>query len=176
MAEPTTILVVDDEEAICVAFQRYFEARGCRVAVASSVGQGLEAYRLQPADVVFLDVRLPDGSGLDALEQIRQHDPDARVIVITAYSALDTVTRAFRNKAFDFLVKPIDLDRAGELVAQAVASRADTSPASRHHSARTDQPLSTARIAWSRSTSRPIPRISQHSCTENPAESSRHVQ
>ena len=124
MAEPTTILVVDDEEAICVAFQRYFEARGCRVAVASSVGQGLEAYRLQPADVVFLDVRLPDGSGLDALEQIRQHDPDARVIVITAYSALDTVTRAFRNKAFDFLVKPIDLDRAGELVAQAVASRA----------------------------------------------------
>jgi len=117
------ILVIDDEESICFAFQRYFEQRGCRVDVAATGREGLARWRRRRPDVVFLDVRLPDIDGLDVLEQIRAEDPHACVIVISAYGSLETVTKAVANKAFDYLVKPLDLDRAGELLAQAAAAR-----------------------------------------------------
>ncbi len=123
MNTPARILVIDDEEAICFAFQRYFEPRGFGVRVASTGAAGLAAYARQPADVVFLDVRLPDGDGLKVLAQLCRTDPDARVVVITAHGSLEIVTRAIQGRAFDYLVKPIDLDRAAELVAQAQASR-----------------------------------------------------
>jgi DNA-binding NtrC family response regulator len=129
MPEPTSILVIDDEEAICFAFRRYFEKRGLRVAVAATAREGLARLRETGADVIFLDVRLPDADGLDVLERIRAEDPRAAVIVITAYGSLETVTRALRNQAFEYLVKPLDLDRAAELVDRAVASRAAGEPA-----------------------------------------------
>ena len=123
MGDGASILVIDDEEAICFAFQRYFEPRGYRVRVASTGAAGLEAWAREPADVVFLDVRLPDQDGLEVLGQLATRDPEAKVIVITAHGSLETVTRAIRGRAFDYLVKPIDLDRAADLVAQALASR-----------------------------------------------------
>jgi len=123
MGIPAKILVVDDEEAICFAFQRYFEPRGYRVQVASTGSAGFAAYAKEPAEVVFLDVRLPDGDGIELLARLCDRDPHARVVVITAHGSLETVTRAIRGRAFDYLVKPIDLDRAAELVAQALASR-----------------------------------------------------
>jgi len=117
------ILIIDDEEAICFAFKRYFESRGARVEVASSAADGLARYRDKQPDVTFLDVRLPDRNGLEVLDELRRDDPDACIVVMTAYGSLKTVTRAVNGKAFDYLVKPLDLKRAGELVEQAVASR-----------------------------------------------------
>jgi len=122
MSQPPNILIVDDEEAICFAFRRHFEPLGFRVRVAPTGAAGLAAYASEPADVVFLDVRLPDADGLDILARLRERDPDARVVVITAHGSLETVTRALRGQAFEYLVKPIDLDRAAELAAMALAS------------------------------------------------------
>jgi two-component system nitrogen regulation response regulator GlnG len=124
MSDGTKILVIDDEESICFAFRRYFERRNCEVAVAASAKEGLARFGDWRPEVVFLDVRLPDADGLDVLEEIRRQDPGACVIVITAYGTLETVTRAIRGKAFDCLVKPLDLDRAAQLLAEAQASRA----------------------------------------------------
>jgi DNA-binding NtrC family response regulator len=118
------ILVIDDEEAICFAFARYFERRGFTVTVAATGKEGQQRFAESRPDVVFLDVRLPDANGLDVLERLRQIDVRACVVVITAYGTLETVTRAIRGKAFDYLVKPLDLDRAGQIVAEALASRA----------------------------------------------------
>jgi len=123
MPEPADILVVDDEEAICYAFRRCFEARGWRVRVVGTGAAGLEAYRDAPADVVFLDVRLPDADGLDVLGELLAHDADCRVVVITAHGSLETVRRAVEGRAFEYLAKPIDLDRAVEAVGQALAAR-----------------------------------------------------
>ncbi|MBM4019474.1 MAG: sigma-54-dependent Fis family transcriptional regulator [Planctomycetes bacterium] len=123
MGAPAKILVIDDEEAICFAFQRYFEPRGYRVRVAATGAAGLADYAKEAAEVVFLDVLLPDTDGIEVLAQLCEQDPNARVVVITAHGSLETVTRAIRGRAFDYLVKPVDLDRAGELVAQAQASR-----------------------------------------------------
>ena len=120
---PARILVIDDEESICFAFRRYFEQRGCEVEVAASAKEGLERFEARRPEVVFLDVRLPDANGLDVLDTLRRLAPDARVIVISAYGSLETVTQAIRGKAFDYLVKPLDLDRAAQLVAEALASR-----------------------------------------------------
>jgi len=118
------ILVIDDEEAICFAFRRYFERRGFAVSVAAAGAEGERLFAEVSPDVVFLDVRLPDGSGLDVLERLRKIDSRACVVIITAYGTLETVTRAIRGKAFDYLVKPLDLDRAGEVVSEALTSRA----------------------------------------------------
>jgi DNA-binding NtrC family response regulator len=119
MNEVHTLLVVDDEQAICAAFRRFFAARGWQVRAAPTVARGLALWREQPPDVTFLDVRLPDGSGLDLLEDLRRLDPAARVVIMTAYGSLDVVARAVQGRAFEVLVKPVDLDRAAELAAAA---------------------------------------------------------
>ncbi|MCE5326592.1 MAG: sigma-54 dependent transcriptional regulator [Planctomycetaceae bacterium] len=124
-----TLLIIDDEESICFAFERFFSRRGWSVRVASTAAAGLAAYRKAAADVVFVDVRLSDGSGLDVLESLLKDDPAARVIVMTAYGTLETVTRAVRGKAFEYLVKPIDLDRSAELAQRALDSRRTPPPA-----------------------------------------------
>ena len=123
MANPASILIVDDEDAICFAFERYFSARGFSVRTEQTFHGGLAAFESWRPDVVFLDVRLGDGDGLAALERMRAVHPGAAVIVISAYGSLDVVTRAVRGQAFDFLVKPLDLDRASALVDQALTSR-----------------------------------------------------
>ncbi len=123
MNEKAHILVIDDEQAICFAFTRYFQQRGYEVSVAASAAQGLERFRQSRPDVVFLDVRLPDGSGLDLLPRLRQEDERARIVVISAYGSLEVVMQAIRSQAFDYMVKPLDLDRARELVEQALAAR-----------------------------------------------------
>ena len=144
MTDAPHILVIDDEESICFAFERYFSGRGFAVRAASSARQGIDRYHDRRPDVVFLDVRLPDGSGLDVLEKLRADDPTATIIVMTAYGSLETVTRAIRGKAFDYLVKPLDLDRAAELVQQAMSARAD---ATRAKAATDDSPAKPADAA-----------------------------
>lgn len=149
MSEHGRILVIDDEESICFAFKRYFETRHTPVVVANTVREGRRLYFERRPDVVFLDVRLGDGSGLDLLEELRREDPAACVVMITAYGSLDTVTRAIRNKAFDYLVKPLDLDRAAEVFAQALAGRAARQEAHASPGDEADPPGGTAIIGRS---------------------------
>ena len=74
---PPSMLVIDDEQAICLAFQRFFQSRGWTVQVASGVTRGRALYRETRPDIVFLDLRLADGNGLDLLASLRAADPDA---------------------------------------------------------------------------------------------------
>jgi len=117
-----SILVIDDEESICTAFEKFFRRRGWGVRVAASGAGGLAEYKHRRPDVVYLDVRLPDGNGLDVLDELRTVDPDARVVIITAYGGMKTVMRSIEGKAFDYLTKPLDLDRAEELAIRALQS------------------------------------------------------
>jgi two-component system nitrogen regulation response regulator GlnG len=125
MTESTTatLLIIDDEETICFAFKRYFERRNYRVLTAGTVADGLACCAADQPDVVLSDVRLPDGSGLDALPQYRSASPDSCIIVITAFGSLETAARATQADVFDYLVKPIDLDNAAALIEQYLDSR-----------------------------------------------------
>lgn len=114
------VLVIDDEEAICSAFARFFRSRGWSVETASTGREGLARYAARRPDVVFLDVRLPDGSGLDFLRDLRESDPEGRIILITAFGDMDVVLNAAKAQAFEYLPKPIDLDDAFALAERAV--------------------------------------------------------
>lgn len=128
MPERRTILVIDDEEAICSAFVRYFRRRGFEVETALTAAEGRRRAEASAPAVAFIDVRLPDGSGLELLEQFANFAAGTAVIVITAYGSLETVAEAVRRRAFDYLPKPIDLERAELLVERAMrAGRPETS-------------------------------------------------
>ncbi|HRX77904.1 MAG TPA: sigma-54 dependent transcriptional regulator [Pirellulaceae bacterium] len=104
------LLVVDDEESICWGLSKLGESIGHEVAVASSAEDALEAVESVRPDLIVLDVRLPGMDGLSAIEQFRQRIGQVPIIVITAYGDLETAVEAVRNGAFEYIVKPFDLD------------------------------------------------------------------
>ena len=91
--------------------------------VASSAEEGLDLAGRGPLDAIILDVRLPGIDGLSALGRLRELAGSAPIIVITAFGNLDTAVRAMEGGAFDYLVKPFDLDQAAFAVARALDAR-----------------------------------------------------
>ncbi len=123
------ILVVDDEASICWAFRESLGDEGHQVEVAASVEEGLAIAEGRPLDAIVLDVRLPGIDGLSALGAFRERIGPAPIIVITAFGNLETAVRAMEGGAFDYLVKPFDLDQATGVVTRALQSRRDGGPA-----------------------------------------------
>jgi two-component system nitrogen regulation response regulator GlnG len=117
------ILVVDDEASICWAFRESLGDEGHQVEVAASVEEGLSIAASGSLDAVVLDVRLPGVDGLTAMGAFRERIGPAPIIVITAFGNLETAVRAMEGGAFDYLVKPFDLDRATGVVSRALESR-----------------------------------------------------
>src|SRR5690606_11415385 len=87
---------------------------------ATSLAQALELLGQQHFDLCLTDMRLPDGDGLSIVRHIQQHCPNTPVAMITAYGSLDTAINALKSGAFDFLTKPVDLQRLRELVNSAL--------------------------------------------------------
>jgi two-component system nitrogen regulation response regulator GlnG len=123
------ILVVDDEVSICWALRESLGDEGHQVEVAASVEEGLAIAEGRPLDAVVLDVRLPGIDGLTAMGAFRDRIGPAPIIVITAFGDLETAVRAMEGGAFEYLVKPFDLDRATDIVTRALQSRRDGVPA-----------------------------------------------
>jgi two-component system nitrogen regulation response regulator GlnG len=117
------ILIVDDEASICWAFREFLADEGHQVAVAASAEEGLKLAEDGPPDAVVLDIRLPGIDGLSALSEFRDRIGAAPIVVITAFGNLDTAVRAMEGGAFDYLVKPFDLDQAATVVRRALESR-----------------------------------------------------
>lgn len=104
------VLVIDDDEKICWAFEQFLESEGYRPHIANNAEEGLRRITSDKPDVVLLDVKLPGMSGLEALGEIKALHPWVIVIIITAYDDVETTIEAMRLQAFDFVPKPIDLD------------------------------------------------------------------
>lgn len=117
------VLIVDDEASICWAFGEYLEDLGHDVLAASTAEEGLDLAHAQPPDAVVLDVRLPGMDGLRAMAEFRKRAVAAPIIIITAFGNLDTAVKAVEGGAFDYLVKPFDLDQAGAVVQRALEAR-----------------------------------------------------
>jgi two-component system nitrogen regulation response regulator NtrX len=106
---PKRILILDDEPNICKSLQMILEHAGYAVTVAKSIEEGrLLAAR---ADALLLDVRLPDGSGIDLLRQLREQDNPAPAIMISGHGTIAEAIDATRAGAFDFLEKPLSRDK-----------------------------------------------------------------
>lgn len=117
------ILVVDDERSIRDILAQVLGYEGYEVATASSGGEALTAYRARPFDLVILDVKMQGIDGLDTLAQLRQLDPDVRVVMISGHATVATAVQAVKRGAFDFLEKPLDSDRLLVTVQRAMEHR-----------------------------------------------------
>ena len=119
-----TILIVDDEENARHNIGSFLETRGYEVVGVATLSQARESIRRGNADIILLDVELPDGYGPTLLEETARLPMRPPIILITAYGDIDMAVAAMKNGAHDFLQKPIQLSqlensiqRAGEIVA-----------------------------------------------------------
>jgi two-component system nitrogen regulation response regulator GlnG len=113
------LLVIDDEESVCYSFRRVFEGNSVQVVTACTAKEGLQAVQDQAPDVIVLDIQLPDRSGLDAFDDIQKLAPKRPVVFITAHGTTDTALEAMKRGAFDYLIKPVDLDRLSSILDRA---------------------------------------------------------
>jgi two-component system nitrogen regulation response regulator GlnG len=118
----STLLVIDDDRAVLYTIERTFQGTGVSVLTAKTVREGLELIERKP-DVVLLDIMLPEGSGLEAVEKIQALDPKLPIIFITAGGTSDTTIEAMKLGAYDYLLKPLDLPKLRELVDRALEIR-----------------------------------------------------
>ncbi len=103
------ILIIDDDRLICDAIANAIKRMGHNVACSQSLREGMETAQTSPFDVVFLDVKMPDGSGLDILAKIRETASSPEVIIITGFGNADGAELAVRNGAWDYLEKPCSM-------------------------------------------------------------------
>ncbi len=115
-------LIVDDEESICWALRRLMSEDGHRVSVASSAEEAFDCVAAETPDLIMLDIRLPGMDGLEALERLKRLIPATPIIIMTAFGNLATAVAALGRGAFDYLVKPFDLDQAAALAKRALAA------------------------------------------------------
>lgn len=109
------LLVVDDNQRLCQAVAESLRAQGFAVDVAASVTEGVRAWRAVDYDAAVLDLMLPDGSGLDALRQMRSRGNTTPVLILTALGATEDRVRGLDFGADDYLVKPFAMQ---ELIAR----------------------------------------------------------
>jgi len=102
------ILLVDDEDLLRWSIKTKLEHWGYEVIEAETAAQGLQRYQEEAPNLVILDIKLPDGSGIDVLKKIKEQEPNAIVIIITAQTTVDNAVAALRLGAFDFICKPIN--------------------------------------------------------------------
>jgi DNA-binding NtrC family response regulator len=117
------ILVVDDEPAIGWSLRELLSDQGHDVAVAADIPRAVAAAGEASPDAILLDVRLGDQDGIRSLPEIRAVAGSVPVIVMTAFGDLDTAVRAVQAGAFDYLIKPFDLERVSDVVTRALADR-----------------------------------------------------
>ncbi|MBX3414829.1 MAG: sigma-54-dependent Fis family transcriptional regulator [Pirellulales bacterium] len=117
------LLVIDDDPAVPLLVRRTFQDSEVQVYSAGTAAAGLAELANNDIDVVVLDVLLPDLSGLETFDRVRQHDPKIPVIMITAGTTSDTAIEAMKRGAYEYLVKPLDLAQVRELVDRALELR-----------------------------------------------------
>ncbi|KAF1079742.1 MAG: hypothetical protein GQF41_3859 [Candidatus Rifleibacterium amylolyticum] len=123
MTANAKILVIDDEHSVRWAFEKALQKAGYQVALAENGMKGLNLYKTFHPDIVLVDIRMPEMDGLKVLEHIREIDPDAQVIVMTAYTDMETTISAMKLGAYDFLSKPFNIDECLLLISRGLSAR-----------------------------------------------------
>lgn len=114
------IWIIDDDKSIRWVFEKALARTDMEFKTFSSVPEAMAALHKETPQVVVSDIRMPGGSGLDFLQEIKKQLPDVPVIIMTAYSDLESAVAAFQGGAFEYLAKPFDVDQAIEVIRRAV--------------------------------------------------------
>jgi two-component system nitrogen regulation response regulator GlnG len=118
----STLLLIDDEPAIQHAFSRAFRGSELLLKCASTAAQAVEVVAGDHPDVIVLDVRLPDATGLETYHRIRQIDARVPVIIITGHGTTDLAIEAMKAGAYEYMLKPLELSELRAVVERAVQS------------------------------------------------------
>ena len=114
-----TLLLIDDEESVRYSFRCVFASDDIEVLTAENAAEGLKLVRQRDPEVIVLDLLLPDRSGLDVFREVHALAPKKPVVFITAHGTTQTAIEAMKGGAFDYLVKPLDLDRLSQVLDRA---------------------------------------------------------
>jgi putative two-component system response regulator len=120
---PVGMLVVDDEDGIRSALQRYLSGHGYDVSVAATGEEALAILRRQKITCVLLDVNLPGASGIDLVPKMIDAEPDIAILMLTAVNDATAAALCMQRGALDYLTKPIDLDVLSRAIQRALGRR-----------------------------------------------------
>jgi two-component system response regulator AtoC len=117
------ILLVDDEDTIRLFLEKTLREEGYEALTAATGAEAIEITRSELPDLVLLDLKLPDTSGLDVLRQIKEEVPEVCVIMLTAFGDIETAVTAMKKHAFDFVSKPVNLEQLLITIEKGLESR-----------------------------------------------------
>jgi len=123
MTSKLEILIVDDDLAHRVMLKKLIGGWGYQMFEADDGAQAIDEVRRRSFDLILMDIRMAKVSGIEALEQIKQINPDIPVIIMTAYASVETAVSALKKGAYDYLTKPLDFDELQIAVARATEYR-----------------------------------------------------
>src|SRR5512140_3020047 len=122
MAE-TCILVVDDEESVATTIEAILKLDGHDVVAVTSGGEAIRLLNERQFDVVLTDLRLGDMDGIEVLKEVQRTAPDTAAIMLTGYASLESAIAALRSGAYDYLMKPSEVDELRATVNRAIERR-----------------------------------------------------
>ena len=120
---PKTILIIDDEKTIRWSLAEAIAATGYETVDAETAADGIAKFREASPDLVLLDMKLPDGSGLDVLRMVKSEDPTVPVVMMTAYAEVETAVEAMKLGAYDFVAKPYSVDKLRVTISNALENQ-----------------------------------------------------
>jgi two-component system response regulator RegA len=106
-----SVLLVEDDERFRERLGRALAARGCEVRAVAAVAEALAAARQESPELAVVDLRLPDGTGLDVVRGLHAIDPTTRIVVLTGYGSIATALESVKLGASHYLTKPVDADQ-----------------------------------------------------------------
>lgn len=123
MSRKGAILIIDDEEVMRDVLESLLSAEGYRVDLARTGEEGLEKFRERPYDLVLLDVSMPGMGGIATLQELLRLDPEAVVVIITAYATFETAMAAWQLGAFNCIRKPFQNEQILQVVEAGIRRR-----------------------------------------------------
>lgn len=117
------VLVVDDEPSVVNFLSILLQREGYEVITAESGEKALKKFKDKPADVVLVDLKMPEMDGLQVLSRIKDMDNETPVIIMTAYASIESAIEAMRKGAFDYVMKPFKVDEIALVIKRAVQER-----------------------------------------------------
>jgi two-component system response regulator HydG len=116
MDDEASILIVDDDAGMCETLADIVEAKGYRTSVAFGGYEAIEKARETDFDVILMDIRMPGMNGVETFKRIKDIQPDAAVVMMTAYAVEDLIVEALRQGAYSVLYKPLDVEKMIALI------------------------------------------------------------
>ncbi|MCJ7838913.1 MAG: response regulator, partial [Burkholderiales bacterium] len=114
------VWVIDDDRSIRWVFEKALAREGIPYKTFAAAQEALDALKQGAPQVLVSDIRMPGGSGLDLLQSVKRSHPELPIIIMTAYSDLESAVAAFHGGAFEYLAKPFDVDQAVALIRRAL--------------------------------------------------------